>query len=189
MQILARAQAHLRAGRRVEAVQDCESVLAINPRQLEALNLLAQLQAEQGNFAAALQLLGRSLTANPRQPYMLNVEGILLAQQKQYDDALRSLDHALLLKPDFAEAFGTRSGAAFDFSYRRFSGVGLHGAETGADFGFAPTLRSCHSWKRLPQLPTAANRRIFVAAPNPKNLSRPRAGTKGARSPARPDTF
>ncbi len=107
-QILARAQALHRAGRWVEAAQGYESVLATDPRQVEALNLLAQLQAEQGNYASALQLLSRSLTASPRQPYMLNMKGILLAQEKRYDAALKSLDRALLLKPDFAEAFLNR---------------------------------------------------------------------------------
>jgi protein O-GlcNAc transferase len=108
LQILAQAQTLHRAGRSAEAAQRYDAVLALDPRHVEALNLLGQLHAEQGDFAAALTLLGRSLKVNPRQPYVLNIEGIMFAQQKKYDDALKSLNRAILLKPDFAEAFLNR---------------------------------------------------------------------------------
>lgn len=108
LQFLAQAHALLRAGRGAEAVERCNAALSLDPRCVDALNLLGQLRGEQENFAEALQWLGRSLQVNPRQPFVLNIEGILFAQSKNYDGALRSLNNAILLKPDFAEAFLNR---------------------------------------------------------------------------------
>lgn len=107
-ELLAQAAALHRAGRQPEAAQLYSALLRQNPRQIEALNLYAQLTAEQGQFENALQLVMRSLRIEPRQPYLLNVQGILLAQLKRPDDALKSLNKAILQKPDFAEAFLNR---------------------------------------------------------------------------------
>jgi predicted O-linked N-acetylglucosamine transferase (SPINDLY family) len=108
LQFLAQAHSLLRAGRGAEAIERCNAALLLDPRCVDALNLLGQLRAEQENFTEALQLLGRSLQVNPRQPFVLNIEGILFAQSRNYDGALRSLNNAILLKPDFAEAFLNR---------------------------------------------------------------------------------
>jgi protein O-GlcNAc transferase len=107
-QRLAEAAGLHRAGRLAEAAQLYDAILAQNPRQVDAINLYAQLNAEQGQLETALQLVARSLRIQPRQAYLLNVQGILLAQLKRPDDALKSLNKAILAKPDFAEALVNR---------------------------------------------------------------------------------
>jgi len=63
--ILARGLEHHRAGRLAEAVGDYAAVLALDPDNLDALNLRGLAEHQRGDSAAALALLGRAHALKP----------------------------------------------------------------------------------------------------------------------------
>lgn len=109
-QLLAQAMGLHQAGRHGEAAALFRQVLALQPKQLDALNLLGIIHALQGDFAEALRLIGRSLKLRPQQPHALNYLGYARHGAGQYQEALAAYNRAIALKPDFADAYSNRGG-------------------------------------------------------------------------------
>lgn len=101
--LLATALAHARAGRLAEAAQACEQILAIDPRQLDALHTLGQLALRRGEAARAESLFARALAVHPAAS--LHVQhGLALRALARPADALAAFQRALRIEPALAEA-------------------------------------------------------------------------------------
>jgi protein O-GlcNAc transferase len=111
--LLAQAQAFCQQGRLPEAARLYEQVLNTEPRHFDALNMLAAIAAQMGEFDRALQWLDRALAVDAHQPHAHNNRGNLLAQLGQHEAAVASYERAIALWPDFADAHGSRGNALF----------------------------------------------------------------------------
>ena len=94
------AVAHLRAGRRPEAVAICEQVLAREPDHPDALHMLGGMALQEGNCERAVALIGRAAELDPgRAARFLD----LAAAQSGLGDleaAAESFERVLALQPD-----------------------------------------------------------------------------------------
>jgi tetratricopeptide (TPR) repeat protein len=127
MALLQQAVGWHQQGNLAEAERGYRGILAINPRNFNALGFLGTVYLQRGDAAQALTLLDRSIALNARQPLAHCNRGHALQQLNQQEDALRSFDLALKAQPDFVDAcFGRavalqtlgRADAAFD-AYRK----------------------------------------------------------------------
>lgn len=101
--LLLALQAH-QAGDLPRAEQGYRSVLAAQPAQFDALQLLAAVLAQLGRPAESLALFDRALKLNARHPVVLNNRGNVLADLGRLDEARESYQRALQLAPDYADA-------------------------------------------------------------------------------------
>ncbi|MGH6872850.1 MAG: tetratricopeptide repeat protein [Rhizomicrobium sp.] len=86
------------------AEQLLQIVLAAQPENPDALQLLALVRRGQGQIAEAEELLRRSLAANPAQPHVHNNLGNLLMAERRYAEAIAAQQEAIRLKPTYLEA-------------------------------------------------------------------------------------
>lgn len=88
-----------RAGQAAQAEQAYRQVLALDPRQPDALQLWGLLAKSQGHLDQARDLMERSLSAQPRQPNVLSNLGNLHLAAGHAEQALSCYDRALRLAP------------------------------------------------------------------------------------------
>ena len=101
--LAAAVQAH-RAGRLDETVRHCKQVLASDPGQADALQLLAVAALAQGKGEEARRLLTKAAKAAPdRADIQCNLGNAWIALGKP-EEAIEVLEQAVALKPDYAEA-------------------------------------------------------------------------------------
>jgi len=91
-----------------EAELAYRGVLALDPRQFDALQLLGVLAAQHRDFAAAVDFIRQAITVNPTHAGTHYNLGYALEDLKQYDDALASYDRAIALQPTHAVAYNNR---------------------------------------------------------------------------------
>lgn len=108
-----------------------EQVLAMQPRQFNALQLLGTL-VSQGNPGLAVDLLGKAIEIDPGHADVHSNRGIAFKNLARYDEAVASYDRAIALKPDYAEPHYNRGIALKDL--KRFD-------EAVASFDRAIALR------------------------------------------------
>lgn len=99
------------AGRLDEARSLCLQALQMQPRQLEALNLLGIIAAQTGDPERAVALFGEALQLDPRSLAALNNHGNALRALRQPGAAIASYDRAIALKPDHAPTYNNRGKA------------------------------------------------------------------------------
>jgi protein O-GlcNAc transferase len=75
-------------------------ILAAEPKQFEAIKMLATIAAQRGNPVAALSLFDEALQLRPSDPTLLNNRGITLVDLGRLNEARDSFKQALELKPD-----------------------------------------------------------------------------------------
>jgi len=93
------------AGRLDQAAPLYQKVLALDPRNPEALNLLGLAALQTGQFQPAAELIRRAIAINNRlAPYHFNL-ALALQQQGDFDGAIASYRRALVLKPNDADAY------------------------------------------------------------------------------------
>ena len=83
-------------------------ILQLQPKNFDALRLLATIALQGKNYTAAVEIFERALKLNPHHIASLNNCGNALHALMRYEDALKRYDKALSLKPDYAEAFNNR---------------------------------------------------------------------------------
>ncbi|MDP6352307.1 MAG: tetratricopeptide repeat protein [Alphaproteobacteria bacterium] len=103
---LAEAIAHHRAGRAAEADRLYRDVLAAEPEQVDALNLLGVLAHQRGDHAGAAALIERAIELRPGVADFHNNLGEALRGLGRIDDAARQYRRALDCDPDHAHAHG-----------------------------------------------------------------------------------
>lgn len=104
MNLMREAAQHLNAGRFDAAVATCERVLAINPRDPNALHMMAQLAARAGRVDEALQLMSQAVAAAPNVAVLQHNYGMALLRAGQAERAVEALRRATQLQPDYAVA-------------------------------------------------------------------------------------
>jgi hypothetical protein len=92
------------AGRLDESRAQCEDVLREAPRCVEALFLLALIDAQQGDFVLSLAGFDRLIGIEPTMADAYSNRGAALAALNRWDDALANFDQAISLRPDHAGA-------------------------------------------------------------------------------------
>lgn len=80
------------------------AVLQSQPRNFNALQLLATIAVQRKNSAVAIELFDRALKINPDYAEAHNNRGNALLDLKRPEEALKSYRRALKIKPDYAEA-------------------------------------------------------------------------------------
>jgi tetratricopeptide (TPR) repeat protein len=98
-------------GRIDEAEAAYRDVLASQPGQIEALDLLAQLRRQRGDLGEALKLYAAMMKADRGAAAAASNHGVVLNELKRPAEALASLDRALILKPDFVPGHYNRGNA------------------------------------------------------------------------------
>lgn len=97
-----------RKGKFKEARKIYEAILEEDSENPEAIHYLGLIRHQQGDGAAALELLYRSVAARPESAEFLSNLGMVLGQAGQSKQALEALDEALELEPDYPEALDNR---------------------------------------------------------------------------------
>ena len=92
------------AGNRAEAARLCRELLRAEPKNFNALHLLASIHFQKGQFEEAERLIGEAVRINPRSLDALYNHGCVLQNLRRQDEALVCFDRALALKPQFFEA-------------------------------------------------------------------------------------
>jgi protein O-GlcNAc transferase len=102
-EMLREAIVHHQAGRLAAAEEIYRRVLASNPRQPDALNLLGMLAGQVGQLDAGLQLLDQSLRVRDDANVHYNRADVLRRMGRPHE-AVASLRRAIELNPSFAKA-------------------------------------------------------------------------------------
>lgn len=111
---LAQGLAHHRAGRLPDAAVCYRAVLAIEPRQFDALHLLGVVALGQGRPEEALAWFDRALAVDASTARVHANRGAALRELRRPDEALASLDRALAIEPRHAAALANRAAAQLD---------------------------------------------------------------------------
>ncbi|MGY9000223.1 MAG: O-linked N-acetylglucosamine transferase, SPINDLY family protein [Rhodospirillales bacterium] len=102
-----------RAGRLDEAVDIYQKVLAIEPKQTDAIHLLGMVSFTKKNYVEAISLIGKAISLNPSLPdYHFNITSAYIA----IGDAVKAKAHAIIataLNPNSAEAKYNLGNALF----------------------------------------------------------------------------
>jgi len=91
-------------GRLSEVEQLCRLVLQKVPRQVDAMQLLAALLSQRGQYSESVPLLRGVIKQAPGHAHIHNNLGIALHQMKKSHEAVSEFSKALQIRPDFAKA-------------------------------------------------------------------------------------
>jgi tetratricopeptide (TPR) repeat protein len=146
--LMALAAEHHKEGRTEEAERLYRRVLRDNPRNVDALRLLAQVAAKAGRADDAEALLERAIEIAPDFIQALVDLGQLRKDQDRYGEALSCFDRVLALEPTHVQAHFLRAGtlarASFTHeavdAYRRC--LELRPAHLGALLGLGHVLKA-----------------------------------------------
>lgn len=129
-----------RQGLLVEAEEGYRHLLAQQPRHTEAMNLLAALYQQQGEFAKAIPLLQKAIAIAPTQAdYHCNL-GSAYRAMGDLSSALPAFQTALALNPQHLEAQFNLSASHLDLGKNEAARVGLRQL-TRSRPTFLPALR------------------------------------------------
>ncbi len=95
---------HAELGQTERARREFEAALALEPRDVRALENLAVLDVRAGRHEAALERVDAALTGVPESFRLHNLRGIALGELGRYDEALDAFDAALARFPGWPEA-------------------------------------------------------------------------------------
>ncbi|HUL97769.1 MAG TPA: tetratricopeptide repeat protein [Usitatibacter sp.] len=110
-QAMQQAMAAYQAGRAQEAGEWCERVLAADPKNLDALNVLGALALQRGDAEGARATFERATRAAPDVPEVHNNLGVALQRLGRWPEALASFDRAIRQRSGFADAWFNRGVA------------------------------------------------------------------------------
>ena len=96
------------SGKLAEAGRLYGEILAREPANFSARQLLALLRFQEGRDAEALNEIAAALATQPNSPEALATKANILIRLGRLDEALRDFDRALAQKPDYAEALYNR---------------------------------------------------------------------------------
>jgi tetratricopeptide (TPR) repeat protein len=98
--------AHLQAsaGKYPEALQTIGATLRVKNNYIDAIFLLSQVQAAQGNINDAIVSAKVATEIDPKNPLLFFQYGLLSYNAKNYSDATQELEKAIALQADYANA-------------------------------------------------------------------------------------
>jgi len=108
--ILNSALAHHQAGRLADAKGLYEKILAVQPKQPDALHFLGLLACQVRQYDAGLALIAQSIALSPTAIYYNNF-GNMLCECGRLDEAIENYRQAVTLKPDYPEAHNNLGNA------------------------------------------------------------------------------
>jgi predicted TPR repeat methyltransferase len=101
----------LQQGRRIDAGGFAAKAVAANPRNVEALLVLAHCHTHAGDLSAALEDYDRIIALEPRIAEAHNNRGLVLHRLSHPAEALESCDRAIALSPNLSDAHVNRGNA------------------------------------------------------------------------------
>ena len=110
-QIFDRGLEQHRAGNLREAESCYRQVLAVQPKNADALHLLGVIAHQSGHRDAGVQLIHQAIASDPNRAEFYCTLGIFLAAAGQLDEAIPNYRKALAIHPTFADA-SSNLGAA-----------------------------------------------------------------------------
>ncbi|MBP6878363.1 MULTISPECIES: methyltransferase domain-containing protein [Phenylobacterium] len=137
---LHQAVAHANAGRWTDARGYAERVLAVQPRDPSAMNVLGTVALNTGRAGEAITWFERAATGQPKNPFIQYNLGEAHRRAQAYEAAAAAFVRAGRLKPDFAEAF-----AAAGDTLRRLGRSGEAEAHYKKALRIAPALAAALS--------------------------------------------
>lgn len=87
------------------------NALALNPKNIDALNLAGICAYQKQEYDSALQFLNQANELEPRSPYIHNTIGLIQHARKQYSAALAEFDTALKFHKNIPEIYNNRGNA------------------------------------------------------------------------------
>jgi protein O-GlcNAc transferase len=105
---LQEARALKQQGRFGEAQTHCRQALAMQPDDIEACLLLAEIYVAQGEGDSAVELYSKVIELRPDEPLAYYKRGNLLKDREQFEAALADYDRAVTLDPRYAYALCNR---------------------------------------------------------------------------------
>ena len=98
-------------------------LLHSQPRNFDALQLLATIAVQRGNFAGAVELFDKAIKINATDARTHYNRGVALCSLERFGEAIESCDRALRIRSDYVEAHNSRGIALrglkrFEESYR-----------------------------------------------------------------------
>src|SRR5262245_4852093 len=104
-QAMEMALAHFNAGRRQEARQVCDQILAAFPQHWPSMLLLGVIRHQSGDPHGGIELLRRAIAIEPNFADLHNNLGEMLRSIGQFDEAAKSFARCLELNPNSAAAY------------------------------------------------------------------------------------
>ena len=102
--LLAEADSHLSAGRPDAAEQCYRKLLAADPGNADALNMLGILAGQQEDYRSACRLIRKAIRIHPGQPSYYSNLGLALRGAGKLEDAVAAFRKAIALDPGLAQA-------------------------------------------------------------------------------------
>jgi tetratricopeptide (TPR) repeat protein len=102
---LAEADQLLRSGRREQAMERVDKILARKPGDPQARFLKGLIYTEQGNASAAIEVFQKLTRDYPELPEPYNNLAVVYASQGQYDKARVALERSIRTHPSYATAY------------------------------------------------------------------------------------
>lgn len=112
-----RARIAYQSGMLAHSEASCRQVLAIEPNQIDAIYLLAAVQAGGSRWQEALAHFDKALALKADFPEALANRGVVLGRLGRLVEAVDSFAKALALKPDFAEAHYNNGNILFELKH------------------------------------------------------------------------
>jgi predicted TPR repeat methyltransferase/cytochrome c-type biogenesis protein CcmH/NrfG len=109
--LLQQAVAHHQQRRFAQAQDLYRQVLALEPRQFDALHLLGVTLRQCGDVEGAIGMIGRAIAVDPHQASAHCNLGVALLDAGRAAEAVDSYDTAIGLNPGYAMAYGNRGNA------------------------------------------------------------------------------
>jgi len=98
---------HFNTGRLAEADVICRQIVAAQPNNADALNLLGLIAGQLGRGQESVDFLRRAMAANPREPAYAQNLGLYFLAQRQFDEAIAMGRRAVAINPNSAATHGT----------------------------------------------------------------------------------
>ncbi len=111
---LKEAAALHQAGKLAEAASRYREILKADPKNVDAVQGLARIQFQSGQFGDALTIIDLALGDDPERADLWSNRGASLAAMKRFDEAVVAFDRALRLNPSFAGAQLNRANALLE---------------------------------------------------------------------------
>ena len=99
------ARKHHQGGQLRDAETLYRRVLAIQPRNAEALHFLGYMLFQAGRPESGLEMIERAIAIDPKRADFHCNRGVVLSTMRRHEESIQAYRAALALKPDFAEVY------------------------------------------------------------------------------------